>query len=606
MNLFSRRRLFLISFLFLTGCSFTAAQQTGGKLFGKVTDDEGKATAGVIIKVVNQTSSETEITTTKTDGSYSVKLTAGAYRISVEPPFEGRFDRGKIAEYGTFSNVVCDKTKRICPILENIIIGGEAETKIDFEVEQPKAEEINLLQPDEPLGAAGDKTVKSSQPTTSERRELRDRWRIGFPEYDRYGDKGARGRDIPFRRNRWFNPYDQNVLKGDYPIFGNSYFMILSAVSTSQIELRRTPTASNVSANNPGSAYFLGRPESLSVNQTLQFSFELFKGQTAFQPRQWAIKISPTFSVPNYLNARENGIVNIDVRRGTNRTDFHASLEEAFAEVKLFDTNDNYDAVSVRAGIQPFNADFRGFLYTDNNLGARIFGAFSNNKTQFNVAYFRQLEKDTNSNLNSLENLRKQNIYIANLFRQDFLFKGYTIQAIGAYNDDRADIHYDANGFIVRPALVGDARPHSIKAGYVGFNGDGHIGILNLSHSYYFAFGEDDHNPIAGKKTKIRAQMAAAEFSIDRDFIRYRASFFYASGDKNPTDDKAGGFRRDLRRSEFCRRAVFILEQTGHEIGFNRSRSGSAEQPFAESAFEQNRRTGKFRQSRNSDFQRRG
>ncbi|CAN5627010.1 hypothetical protein BH20ACI4_BH20ACI4_32040 [soil metagenome] len=36
--------------------------------------------------------------------------------------------------------------------------------------------------------------------------------------------------------------------------------------------------------------------------------------------------------------------------------------------------------------------------------------------------------------------------------------------------------------------------------------------------------------------------MAAAEFSIDRDFIRYRASFFYASGDKNPTDDKATGF----------------------------------------------------------------
>ena len=80
--------------------------------------------------------------------------------------------------------------------------------------------------------------------------------------------------------------------------------------------------------------------------------------------------------MPNYLNARENGIVNIDVRRGTNRTDYQVSLEEAFAEVKLFDTDRNYDFVSVRAGIQSFNADFRGFSFSDNNLGGRVFGGF--------------------------------------------------------------------------------------------------------------------------------------------------------------------------------------------------------------------------------------
>ncbi len=538
----SGKRFFLFSFLLFAEFWCVSAQQTGGKLFGTVTDSEGKPTAGVTVIIINQTSSETETLKTKPDGGYSVRLSTGAYRLIAAPPFEARFDRGKVAEYGIFSNVICDQSKKICPILENILIGNGAEWKIDFQVEQLKPSEINLPNPDEPLGAAGDDSVDSQPQKSADWRELRDRWRIGFPEYDRYGDKGGRGRDIPFKRNRWFNPYDQNVLKGDYPIFGNDYFMILSAVSTSQIEMRRTPTASNVSANTPGSENFFGRPESLSFNQTLQFSFEFFKGQTVFQPRQWAIKISPTFSVPNYLNARENGIVNIDVRRGTNRTDYHVSLEEAFAEVKLFDTNDNYDAVSVRAGIQPFNADFRGFLYSDNNLGARVFGAFSNNKIQFNLAYFRQLEKDTNSNLNSLSTPRHQNVYIANIFRQDFLFKGYTIQGVGAFNDDRDDVHYDSNGFLVRPALVGDARPHSIKAGYVGFNGDGHIGILNLSHSYYYAFGEDDFNPIAGKKTKIRAQMAAAEFSIDRDFLRYRASVFYASGDKNPTDDKAGGF----------------------------------------------------------------
>ena len=517
--------LFLL--LILTGSALVWAQKTGGRLTGKVVDKDAKPLTNVTVLVTNQTNSEIKSQQTEADGTFSFRLDAGAYKISVEKPFEARFERGKTDEYGPFSNVICDESKKLCPILENIIIDGSADPKIEFVAVQPETD------------AKADPKAAVPEP---DRRELRDRWRIGFPEYDRYGDKGARGRDVPFKKSRWYNPYDQNVLKGDRPVFGDDYFIVLSGASTSGIEIRRTPSGNNVSSAEPDSNNFFGRPESLSFNQTIQLSFEFFKGQTVFKPRSWAIKISPTFSVPNYLNARENGIVNIDVRRGTNRTDYHVSLEEAFAEVKLFDTNDNFDSVSVRAGIQPFTADFRGFLYSDNNLGVRVFGAFSNNKSQFNFAYFRQLEKDTNSNLNALEEPRKQNVYIANFFRQDFLFKGYTIQGVAAFNDDRADIHYDTNGFLVRPALVGSARPHSIKAGYLGINGDGHIGWLNLSNSYYFAFGEDEFNPIAGRKTQIRSHMAAIEASIDRDWLRYRASIFYATGDKDPTDDRATGF----------------------------------------------------------------
>ncbi|PYT01708.1 MAG: hypothetical protein DMF63_02355 [Acidobacteria bacterium] len=511
----------------IAGCPFAIiAQSSSGVLQGRLSFTDGKPAAGVIVVITNQTTSDEITKRTSSDGTFSSRLRAGAYRVRVQLPYEARFDRGKLTDYGVFASVICDETKKRCATLENVIIDGER--KIDFVVVEPAKETADATTP----------TAAASP----DRREVRDRWRIEFPEYDRYGDRGARGRDVPFRRGKWYNPYDQNVLKGDRPIFGDDYFIILSGVSTSQIEIRRTPSGNNVSSNEPDSNNFFGRPESLSFNQTLQVSFEFFKGQTVFQPRQWAFKISPTFSVPNYLNARENGIVNVDVRHGTNRTDLHASLEEAFAEVKLFDVSDNYDAVSTRVGIQPFSADFRGFLYSDNNLGARVFGSFANNKYQFNVAYFRQLEKDTNSGLNSLDKLRNQNVYIANFFRQDFLFKGYTIEAVGAYNDDRASIHYDSNGFLVRPALVGSARPHSIKAGYVGVNGDGHIGWLNLTHSYYFAFGEDDLNPIAGHRTDIRAHMAAAEASVDRDWLRYRASVFYSSGDKDPTDDKATGF----------------------------------------------------------------
>ncbi|HEV7699422.1 MAG TPA: carboxypeptidase-like regulatory domain-containing protein [Pyrinomonadaceae bacterium] len=524
------RKLALVSavLISLSALSVDAVAQ-GGRLTGKVTDKDGKPVAGVTVRISNQTTGTLTTRVTKPDGTYSAKLSAGAYSITVAAPYEARFDRGKLADYGTFSNVLCDASKKHCSTLQNVIIDGDR--KVDFVVSEPEKETPSEV-------ATGEKKPGP------ESREVLDRWRFEFPEYERYGDKGARGRDIPFRRNnRWYNPYDRNVLKGDFPISGNDYFLILSGVSTTGVELRRTPSGNNVSSADPNSNNFFGRPESFSFNETVQLSVEFFKGQTTFRPRSWAFKFSPTFSIPNYLNARENGIVNVDVRRGTNRTDTHISLEEAFGEIKLFDVNDNFDFVSVRAGIQPFTADFRGFLYSDNNLGARFFGGFGNNKYQFNIAYFRQIEKDTNSGLNSMRKLRPQNVYIANLFKQDFLsVHGYTIQAVAAYNDDRADTHYDDNGFLVRPALIGSARRHAVKAYYVGFNGDGHIGKINLSHSYYFAFGHDTLNPIAGKRVDIRAHMAAVEASIDKDWLRFRTSFFFASGDKNPTDNKANGF----------------------------------------------------------------
>jgi Carboxypeptidase regulatory-like domain len=488
----------------------TCFLQTTGRLQGVVRTQAGEPVPNAVVVITNQVTRETRRVRTSADGRYSIKLPAGAYRITLDQPHVAAFDKDK--SYGDYAIVLGDT-------LENIVIEPGKEIEVEIRV-------------------AENPTGNQSKP---DRRETPDRWRITFPEYDRYGDRGARGRDIPFKRGRWWDPYNQNVLKGDYPIKGDKLFMILTAVSATNVEQRRAPSPSDVSSVNPISAEFFGRPEQFAAAETLQFSFELFHGDTTFKPRDWAIKFSPTFSVPNYLDARENGIINIDVRRGTNRTDWHASLEEAFGEVKLFDVNANYDFVSVRAGIQPFVSDFRGFIFSDNNLGARLFGGADNNRVQFNAAYFSMLEKDTNSGLNRFDT-RHQNVYVANIFRQDFIRKGYTIQGSFHYNDDRRSVEFDRNGFLVRPAPIGDVRPHAVKVGYLGFSGDGHLGRLNLSHSYYFAFGHDEHNPIAGRKVDVRSNFAAVEASVDKDYLRFRGSFLWAQGDGNPTDDRASGF----------------------------------------------------------------
>ena len=536
-------------------CVIPASGQQQGRLSGVVVNQAKAPIVGVTIIITNQVNRRVHRTKSGAQGEYSLKLPAGAYRITVEAPYVARFLRisnlperqyvmAGEAYAAEFPSEKDYKAGNFNDAQENVIVAESKETKLNIPAEIPKEEKpapnVNDKQA-EPTGYAGDKTVESAPQVKPDRREVRDRWRIGFPEYDRYGDRGARGRDIPFKRGRWYDPYNQSVLKGDYPIIGNKTFIILSAVSNSIGEQNRTPKPSDVSSVRPGSADFFGKPELLFINQTFQFTFEMFHGDSTFKPRDWAIKISPTFSLPNYARARENGVVHVDVRRGTTRTDTHFSFEEAFAEVKLADINANYDFVSLRAGIQPFVSDFRGFIYSDNNLGARIFGAFGNNKYQFNAAYFHQLEKDTNSGLNRFDQ-RPQNVYIANLFRQDFLAKGYTIQGSVHYNDDRRSVEYDRNGFLVRPALVGDARPHSIKVGYLGIAGDGHIRRLNLSHAYYYAFGRDDRNPIAGRSTRIKSHMAAVEASIDKDYLRFRGSFFFAQGDQNPIDAKATGF----------------------------------------------------------------
>jgi len=363
-----------------------------------------------------------------------------------------------------------------------------------------------------------------------------DRWALQQPEYRRYDAKG----EYLYTKPRWYDPFNRNKLKGDYPIFGQRWFLNMTGRSQTGIDLRRLPIPSGLDAANAGSSGFFGRGEQAFASETLRVSLDLFRGDTSFRPVDLRFRFTPEVSL-NFLQARERGIVNIDPRKGTDRFDAQLGIQEAFVEAKIRDLSPNYDFLSVRAGIQPFVSDFRGFIFSDNNLGFRVFGAGDNNRIQFNAVYFSMLEKDTNSGLNRFDT-RHQNVYVANVFRQDFIHKGYTIQASVLYNDDRRSIHYDRNGFLVRPALIGDVRQHAIKVGYIGINGDGHLGKLNLTHSYYYAFGRDDRNPIAGRSVKVRSNMAAVEASMDRDYLRFKTSFFFAQGDSNPTDGKATGF----------------------------------------------------------------
>jgi len=364
-----------------------------------------------------------------------------------------------------------------------------------------------------------------------------DRWNVAMPDWNRYGRSG----EYPYvRASRWWDPFNRNRLKGDEPIFGQQTFLNFTATSDTSLDERHVPQMSNISSAQPGSSDYFGRGEQFALSETFRFSFDLFHGDTSFRPVDWRIQITPAVDV-NYLNARELGIVNIDVRDGTTRLDAHAGLQEAFGEYKIRDLSPNYDFLSVRAGIQDFSSDFRGFLFVDEQPGVRVFGNLHSDRWEYNAAYFNLLEKDTNSGLNTFEP-RHQQVIIANFYMQDFIKPGYTTEFSIHYNKDDPSVQYDENGFLVRPAPVGLFQPHEIRASYLGWTGNGHFGPINVNHAFYEALGSDSLNPIAGRAVTINAQMAAAEVSVDRDWVRYKVSAFYASGDGNPRDGRATGF----------------------------------------------------------------
>ena len=382
----------------------------------------------------------------------------------------------------------------------------------------PKEEEPAFEKP------SGDEEVEDFTP-------IEDRWRIGY-------------------QGGWLDPYNQNVLKGDYPIFGQNVFFAFTGTSDTLIEFRMLPTPSGISALESGSAKFFGDHQQLFATQNIVLRFELFEGDTAFRPLDWLLAVEPVFNI-NHMDVKERGIVNPDVRDGTERTRRHIGFQELLLELHLGNVSRRYDFVSAKVGIQPFNSDFRSLIFSDNNLGFRLLGTLANNRYQYNLIYLEMLEKDTNSGLNSFE-WRDQQVLIGNLYWQDFIRLGYTTQFSIHYLRDEATFLFDDNDFLVRPDLVGDSAPHEIRAAYIGWSGDGHLGRLNINHAFYQVFGRDDHNPIAGRRVDINAQMAALELSVDRDWLRPKISLFWTSGDHDPEDGRATGFDTIMDRPNFA------------------------------------------------------
>ena len=144
-------------------------------------DSGGANVPGVTVTFTNQVTSEARSVKTDAGGIYSIQLSPGAYRVTAAPPYVAKFEKEK--NYGDFA-LPRDEA------LENLIVEAGKSGSLDIVVEKQKPEPLRGVSTEQPAGYAREKSVSSQPQTTPDRREARDRWRVGFPEYDRYGDRG--------------------------------------------------------------------------------------------------------------------------------------------------------------------------------------------------------------------------------------------------------------------------------------------------------------------------------------------------------------------------------------------------------------------------------
>jgi hypothetical protein len=346
------------------------------------------------------------------------------------------------------------------------------------------------------------------------------------------------------------DPYHgQNRLKGDIPVFGEDWFVALIGVSDTVVEPREFPVpVGGPVTDRAGSLDTFGDGRQQVYSQTFILEAVLYQGDTVFKPPDWEFRFTPALNI-SHVVVEERGLLKADADARKTRTEAALGIQAAFVDKHLRNVSSRYDFDSLRVGVQPFTADFRGFLLNDSLFGVRLFGIRDDNRIQYNLAWFRRLDKDTNSGLNNLVErgaaaLRDDDVFVANAYLQDWPTLGFTVQGTVLHNRNRegGEVQYDDNGILQRPASIGLERPRDYDVTYLGASGDGHLGGINLSASAYLALGDATRGSFSERREDIRAGFVAAEASKDFSWIRARLSVAWASGDPDPFDGRGEGF----------------------------------------------------------------
>src|SRR5207248_8146795 len=138
-------------------------------------------------------------------------------------------------------------------------------------------------------------------------------------------------------RSPLYDPYSPNVLKGDYPIFGDKYFGAITAALDAVAHFKR-----NLDYFTTDRIRNVPYHEHNMLGQfTATAAFELSHGDTVFQPQDWRVRLTPISPW------RGGGQHAIDPGGGED-----IRMAQAFRDVKLFHGRYHFHAASPRPRLQ--------------------------------------------------------------------------------------------------------------------------------------------------------------------------------------------------------------------------------------------------------------
>jgi hypothetical protein len=312
-------------------------------------------------------------------------------------------------------------------------------------------------------------------------------------------------------RSPLYDPYAPNVLKGDYPLWGDKVFFAATGVLDNFVDFKR-----NLDFFSGGRFRNVPYHEHNLLGQiTAAAFFEIFHGDTVFAPKDWAVRVAPIMRFRcGDLNATDHGCGEF------------FTMQEAFGELKLFEIGDTFDATSARVGLQGFNSDFFGLIYNDVQPGARVFSEIARNQYKVNVAFFDRLNKEKLAGLNEFKT-REHRVGVLSLQWDDFVLPGFNILPNFVISNDEAP---------------GVAAGGTLTSYYFGLATNGRIDRFNVNSAFYWVTGRTAHNTPNGRSQDINAGMAFAQVAYPINFLQPRFAVAYATGDRDVTDNSANGF----------------------------------------------------------------
>jgi hypothetical protein len=312
-------------------------------------------------------------------------------------------------------------------------------------------------------------------------------------------------------RSPLYDPYTPNVVKGDYPIYGDKVFFSATGVLDSFFEVKR-----NLDFFSGGRFRNVPYHETNLLGQLTGVLFlEVFQGDTVFTPKDWAVRVAP---VIRFRCGDKNAI---DQGCGE-----YITMQEAFGELKLFEIGETFDATSGRLGLQAFNSEFFGLIYNDVQPGFRIFSELERNQFKLNIAAFDRLNKEKLVALNEFKR-REHQVGIISLEWDDFIWPGFNVLPSFVVNHDDAP---------------GVAAGGTLNAFYLGVSTAGRIDRFNVNSAFYYVTGHTAHNTPNGQSQEISAGMAFVQVAYPIDYFNPRFAVAYATGDSSPNDSTAKGF----------------------------------------------------------------